>query len=55
MKKVKIKCSFCDGTGGFNHSCHYCEGFGCMKLGWVEFAFWSLAKYLRRLIQRYGD
>lgn len=53
--KIKIKCRFCDGAGGFNNSCNYCGGEGCMKLGWIEFVLWHFAKYLKTLIRRYGE
>lgn len=52
---IKVKCQFCNGTGAFNSSCFHCGGRGCLKIGWIEFVGWQLAKWMKRLLEQYGD
>jgi len=58
MFQVKIPCyrrkcrDLLESTGV---KCPLCEGRGYLRLGLIEWALWQLAKYMKILLERYGD
>jgi hypothetical protein len=53
----KIKCQHCVGIEDTisTANCKLCEGKGCLRIGWIEWVCWQIAKYFKTLIERYGD
>lgn len=55
MFEIKIKCSWCRGDKERIIGCPVCNNTGCFKMSIIEYICLMVARYLKVLLDRYGE